>query len=63
MIDEATGNEHTEVFMCTCIDINGQVPKVLVNTMSTSAPRENFGKFETACIAWNNNEFSKKYIK
>jgi hypothetical protein len=62
-VDQKTGESRTEVFMCSCIDINGQVPKILVNTMSNSVPRENFGKFEAACIAWQSNEFFKKYIK
>jgi len=42
VVDTSTGEKHTEVFMISCIDINGDVPKFFINNFSTSVPRENF---------------------
>lgn len=53
----------TDVFMATSIDIKGAVPKFLVNTMSSSVPRENFGEFQEAAIAWMEGKFAQKYKK
>jgi hypothetical protein len=55
------GEEHTDVFMVSCIDIKGSFPKFLVNNCSSSAPRENFENFERAAIAWKEGKFFKQF--
>ena len=51
VVDEASGEQWTEVFMVSCIDIKGDVPKFILNNCSASVPRENFAEFEAASIA------------
>lgn len=51
VVDKASGEQWTEVFMVSCIDINGDVPKFFINNFSASVPRENFAEFEAASIA------------
>ena len=46
VIDEATGEEHCDVFTANSIDVNGYIPKFLVNNFSKSIPREQFQTFE-----------------
>lgn len=53
----------TDVFMISCIDIKGAVPKFLVNSMSASVPRENFAEFQAAAVALAEGKFDTKYKK
>lgn len=47
--DPVTGEEHTEVFMTNMCDINGLVPKWLVNAMAKSVPKVWFKTYEQGC--------------
>ena len=48
-IDPVTNLEYTEVFMTNMCDINGLVPKWLVNAMSKSVPKVWFKTYELGC--------------
>lgn len=52
IMDPVTGNEHTEIVMTNRTDINGLVPKWLVNTMSRSVPRVWFKTYELGCFKY-----------
>ena len=41
-IDEKTGEEHTEVFLVTSVDIGGWVPAFFVNQAAGSGPKTAF---------------------
>ncbi len=58
VVDKVTGEKCTEVFMISCIDINGDVPKFFINNFSASVPRENFAEFEAASIAHSKGSLS-----
>jgi hypothetical protein len=57
VVDKASGEQWTEVFMVSCIDIKGDVPKFIINNCSASVPRENFAEFETASLAHARGQF------
>lgn len=44
--DPKTGHEHTDIFMTNFCDINGLVPKWIVNAASKSVPRIWFKTYE-----------------
>ena len=46
-VDEA-GQQTTDFFMVTQVDVAGWIPKTLVNTFSTSVPRKTFQQLEVA---------------
>ena len=50
-LDEATGEEHTELFMVTCVDIGGWVPSFVVNQACCSAPRKSLAEHEAGTLA------------
>lgn len=54
VVDPNTKEEHTEIFMTNMCDINGLVPKWIVNAAAKSVPRVWFKTYELGC---------KKYIK
>jgi hypothetical protein len=60
-LEPVNGSPQTEVFMVTCIDVKGSVPKVLINNLSSSVPRENFAEFEAAAIAYSDGSFDRMY--
>lgn len=49
VIDSTTGKEQTEVFFTNQTDINGLVPKMLVNAISRQVPKFWFKKYEAGC--------------
>lgn len=57
VVDKASGERWTEVFMVSCIDIKGDVPKFIINNCSASVPRETFSEFETASLAHARGQF------
>jgi len=48
-IDEKTGEEICDVFMVNSVDINGLVPKWLINMNSKSVPKNWFKGYEKGC--------------
>jgi hypothetical protein len=50
-----------EVFMVSCIDIKGNIPKFILNNATASVPRENLLNTEAAGVAWHNGTFAAKY--
>ena len=53
-VDPVTKVPYTDIFMVNCCDINGTVPKWIVNVTSRSVPRVWFRTFELGC---------QKYLK
>ena len=49
VVDPESGQEHTEVFMTNMCDINGVIPKWLVNAASKSVPKLWFKTYESGC--------------
>ena len=45
-----TGDQHCEIFMINSVDINGLVPKWIVNLASKNVTREWFVTYEKECI-------------
>jgi len=52
IIDEETGLQYTEMFMTNWCDINGLVPKWLVNVASASVPKGWAKTYELGCMTW-----------
>jgi hypothetical protein len=52
VIDEATGEEHCDVFLVNSVDINGQVPKLTVNNFSKEVLREVMAALEAAALGY-----------
>ena len=53
------GNDRVEALLCTNIDINGLVPKWLVNMTSKSAPTQWFNDATRATKMWHEGYFLK----
>lgn len=50
-----TGDQHCEIFMINLVDINGLVPKWIVNLASKNVAREWFVEYEKNCIKYDKN--------
>ena len=53
------GEEHTEMFMVTQVDINGWVPKLIINNFSASKPRESLTELEAAASTYHKSHTAK----
>ena len=47
-VKDENGNESTDVFLVTSVNVGGWLPSALVNSVSASVPREQFTKHEEA---------------
>jgi hypothetical protein len=48
-----TGDQHCEIFMINSVDINGLVPKWIVNLASKNVTKEWFVNYEKECIKYD----------
>ena len=55
-LDEKTGEEHTEVFLVTSVDIGGWVPAFFVNQAAGSGPKDSFRGHEKGTIEYLNSQ-------
>ena len=52
VVDPETGEQHTEALLTNCTDINGLVPKWVVNTFSRSVPKVWFKSYEKGVMKY-----------
>ncbi len=56
---DSQGRDITEAMLCSNIDINGLVPKWIVNIVSRSAPAQWFTDCQRACDLYYAGKFKK----